>query len=641
MKHFIYILFLLLLCGCEDITPPEKQTIVVTTQAVDISKNSALVKVKVKATPSTAVKEAGVIWGTDEMLETGTDKKSSTDISAEEFSFQISNLNSSTNYYCPAYAIDKFDNSIFNDIKPSQTSNCLLSISIETIDVGYEAGEYRNQIISDIEWSIISDQPWCSPQQSSGHGDVDVIISLEENTSEQERIAILTLSSTEQIPDKTIIVIQKSKGNATFSYKTTAASSFEGGSGTEADPYLVVNTCQLKKLVEDVNNGNSYRDQCFKLMTDIEVTSNEWEPIGAGTDDKGYTFNGPLDGNGRTIKWKLYSNKASYFGFWGMIDYATIKNLNIAAEIKSEYTGNGFAMIGALVGRVGHTYYSQYSIESCIFSGTITAKGSRDLGTYLGGIAGGRWNFNEPTIIIRNCKMTESVKGGISYGGYYIGGIIGWGDGVIDDCNVSGNVTGGKTTCYEQNQVAGSSTGDIIGRDFGNISNCTFSGTVIGGNGTAGDETSGISGSHHTGGIITNCAVTSSALINGGEKGALTPYAHYITGEITGRNHGTIDNYTNNATVNSSGEAFDQQTGGIAGLNYGDIHRSLNTGNINAPDYYPTGGLVGRNINADYATGKVYSCCRNTGRVNGQAASDSNIIGSDQITPCPDNHTKR
>jgi hypothetical protein len=58
----------------------------------------------------------------------------------------------------------------------------------------------------------------------------------------------------------------------------SVASSFDGGSGTESDPYLISNGAQLAKLAQDVNGGNNYSGKYFRLTADIMLNNTEgWE----------------------------------------------------------------------------------------------------------------------------------------------------------------------------------------------------------------------------------------------------------------------------------------------------------------------------------------------------------------------------
>ena len=90
----------------------------------------------------------------------------------------------------------------------------------------------------------------------------------------------------------------------------TVASAFAGGSGTEADPYLIANGEQLARVAEQVNSGaDNFSGKYLKLTADIWLNDvrdkdwktkspNQWTPIG---DETGKAFSGTLDGDGYAV----------------------------------------------------------------------------------------------------------------------------------------------------------------------------------------------------------------------------------------------------------------------------------------------------------------------------------------------------
>ena len=92
---------------------------------------------------------------------------------------------------------------------------------------------------------------------------------------------------------------------------------FLGGSGTEADPYLISNKTHL-------NNVRNYLNANFKLMCDIDFADADFAEGGAFYNNgKGFTpigswtnkFTGTFDGNGFAVK-KLYINTDSDAGLF-------------------------------------------------------------------------------------------------------------------------------------------------------------------------------------------------------------------------------------------------------------------------------------------------------------------------------------
>lgn len=184
-------------------------------------------------------------------------------------------------------------------------------------------------------------------------------------------------------------------------------------------------------------------------------------------------------------------------------------------------------------------------------------------------------------------------------------------DGIIENLNVKGNVT---TT--EEKQC----TGGIAGVNRGTMINCTFQGKVEGKN-----ETGGIVGVNETTGVLRKCT----------SKGRITGY--YYTGGVAGKNFGEIDNCTNSANVNDSGEWVEEDdeintellldistndtklklqsgvdTGGITGFSRGIITRCQNKGIVGYEHTgYNIGGIAGRQ------TGRI-ALCTNSGSVYGR-----------------------
>ena len=119
---------------------------------------------------------------------------------------------------------------------------------------------------------------------------------------------------------------------------------FGGGSGSQSDPYLINNAQHLADLAYMVNERNYYKDQYFRLTTDITLNDNvlkadgtpntsgtfkSWRPIGMYGVFSDYDFMGNFDGGGHTIR-GLYMMDVdrAYQGLFGSIKNAVVKNLN-------------------------------------------------------------------------------------------------------------------------------------------------------------------------------------------------------------------------------------------------------------------------------------------------------------------------
>jgi hypothetical protein len=185
-----------------------------------------------------------------------------------------------------------------------------------------------------------------------------------------------------------------------------AATNFESGTGTAADPYIIKTKKQLENFSTLANLGNTFENKYVKLGADIalndttgwrnwnETTTglNQWNPI--------TNFNGNFDGNGKVISGLYISTTADCQGIFS--NGGSIKNLGLvgfyvkgggnAGSISGCYSTvtNSYA-IGNVkgVGDVGGiSGYSGYGggcmVTNSYFAGTVTGGSNSN----VGGIAG-------------------------------------------------------------------------------------------------------------------------------------------------------------------------------------------------------------------------------------------------------------
>ena len=92
---------------------------------------------------------------------------------------------------------------------------------------------------------------------------------------------------------------------ALVAFGQTAWAQYSGGTGTEADPYLISSKADWNTLSTQVKNGNLYTGKFFKMTADIGTVTT---PIGYTSDGSFYNddvrdnfFEGTFDGNGQLI----------------------------------------------------------------------------------------------------------------------------------------------------------------------------------------------------------------------------------------------------------------------------------------------------------------------------------------------------
>jgi len=374
---------------------------------------------------------------------------------------------------------------------------------------------------------------------------------------------------------------------------TTFAQFSGSGSGTENDPYLILNPIQLNQLRNFLNTEGVY----FKMMANVDLSeyledespSQGWQPVGSSSSA---AFKGILDGNGKTISglWISRSNN-DYVGFFGYTTKATVKNLTIVAN-----TITGKDNVGGVSGYSDNSTFSNVS-----FSGKIQ-------GAYnVGGIIGGSGDYLTMREISANVEVSAS--------GDYVGGLIGKNDAsynlTISGCHVNnskisgnnyvGGACGGNvgnhstsnslSSCYIYADITGKElVGGICGysKNYNhtvNLNDCGFVGNV---NGTTG-----------VGGLVGFIEKKSNnsihdALNNCFAIGSVTATGDY-TGGLIGYDQGNSWNYCNSSNSYFSGTVSGQNyTAGLVGYKKcGSVSNCYTTASVAGAKY--VGGLVGFN----------------------------------------------
>jgi hypothetical protein len=180
-----------------------------------------------------------------------------------------------------------------------------------------------------------------------------------------------------------------------FACNILAYSQFAGGSGTESDPYIILDATHL-------NNVRNFPDSYFRQDDDIDFSKppnnsfSNWMPIGGA--GSSLRFTGHYDGNGKTISnLNIYRGGIPNVGLFGHIGEdgegsTTIKNLGLRTVYVSGGRGTG-----ALVGRV--TGNNNTRIENCyVYQGTVSGDGA------TGGLVGSNNSY------MQNSAAAESFR---------------------------------------------------------------------------------------------------------------------------------------------------------------------------------------------------------------------------------------
>ena len=287
----------------------------------------------------------------------------------------------------------------------------------------------------------------------------------------------------------TTVSTTQSQKRPVLVWNGAAAPSFDSGSGTKEDPYIIASGGQLAYLANLVNDGNSYYAAChYKLGADIvlndtedfsqwvqKAPENEWTPIGYSADDDTHSyFTGTFDGDNHTISGMYIAEENNYSGLFGVVRNGCIKNLCI----KEAYV-QGNSYVGGIAGYFSADTTEISGFENCSFSGVVKAKENN-----AGGVAGYfRADGDGNTPIISQC----CVFGSVSAENGYAGGITGVGEAATGNSKI--------INCFNAATVtAAKNAGGITGNSRCADGNSSIELCYNAGNITATENAGGISG---------------------------------------------------------------------------------------------------------------------------------------------------
>lgn len=284
-------------------------------------------------------------------------------------------------------------------------------------------------------------------------------------TKAEELGVKLTGFSTEKVGTFTATISYQDY-SATFNYSVVAETSdFAGGTGTETDPYLVLDAEQLLKA-----GNNVYQGMHFILGEDITVT------------EKSPLFEGHLDGNGHTI----YVESGSRLYVWHNVVDATIK------DITFNYSGN-VMMIKYALGNV--------LLDNVTTTGSLTTPTANTSAFILG--LGYTWDANyngvdddQPdqadygeitsNITFNNCVNKADIvceDANAVDSGYGFAAFIGQGFNTSADCTYT------FTNCTNEGNLTGINPAVLVGNSYYvnanslqtiNVNNCKNTGVLTG-----------------------------------------------------------------------------------------------------------------------------------------------------------------
>lgn len=356
------------------------------------------------------------------------------------------------------------------------------------------------------------------------------------------------------------------------------ATSFAGGTGTFADPYIIKTGGHLLHMMD-------YPDKYYVLANNINLDNINWKP---------FEFSGTLDGKGFIISNLHIKRNDDYQGLFSSLHpYSVVKNLTIKG-VRIDAADNSF--IGTVAGDAGRG-----EIRGCkvIFVADSFIKGKN----FVGGICG--YDGYETRVChIFDCNVTSQKSDVAIIGNNSVGGIVG--KGICQNSHASVDVLGSTFV------------GGLIGSTEAkkeDISASSFSGSVR--------------GESAVGGIVGHCCAYIISCKSTAEIYVETGYAGGICGRYG--DYYLVDGayiagcYADGTIVPSSGSTV--AMGGITTSQYSTqaalVYHSYSTVMCSSANFDGIG------INADNRIGnyKAYDCC---------AVTDTKVEGSNNQSFCTD-----
>lgn len=252
----------------------------------------------------------------------------------------------------------------------------------------------------------------------------------------------------------------------------------------------VIKTAEQLAWFRDMVNGNdtqtraatpeTFAGKTVMLGADIDLSGQEWEPIGYYPDGNGAMapFKGVFDGKGYTIKnFKISQkhNDSRGAALFGVVGSATIRNLNIS-NANIIYPGSDDFYAAGVAGYGYSTTFENITVSDSFIEGN----------NKIGGIYGHTDNYESNPVIITNCHVSNcTLRSDNEDDGGLVGGLVGVvqneGHNKISKSSVKNCTIFGHNKNSEGKRSNGEFVANIIGNDkiILEITDCEISGNTF------------------------------------------------------------------------------------------------------------------------------------------------------------------
>lgn len=295
---------------------------------------------------------------------------------------------------------------------------------------------------------------------------------------------------------------------------------FEGGDGSESNPYLIATADQLNNMHALDWSTTLKNPYYFRLVADINMEGRTWVPLNYASPFEQYLH---FDGDGHVIKNLKVDGASSYASFFGILN-GSCRNLGLV-NVDVESTSSGAGAFGGYLGIKSPDKSEKTGLlENCFSTGVVS--GTDAVGGLIGNL-GKPFDKNNLSAV-KNCFSTATVTATTEgSGNSRAGGLVGivWDGGILENSYAAGDVFSKTTSGKGAGGLAGWSDDDLVGLVALNskVGNA--------GNGNTG-RISGTMG--QVGGVIgqgQNCWASDDLVLT--KSGTPVPASQLTTGQVT------------------------------------------------------------------------------------------------------------
>ena len=349
-----------------------------------------------------------------------------------------------------------------------------VAVSAQTVDNTYKAGTYRGEAVGYDGGTV---KVTVTLQERDG------VVGIQDISTEQEK-------QTKSYWNKALAVTESIKANngtdnvdavsgATISSKAIInavdealsqakeENVFDGGVGSKANPYLIASRDTFEAFGKKVSEGNDFGGKYIALKNDIDLSGEEWTPIG----DTSHPFAGTFSGKGYgimnlTIGSQDDPSNMAYAGLFGVVtnkaEFYDVTLNNVAIYTKSGKP----AYAGALVANAKVVSVSTEGsvFQNCHATGTISVDTNGQAIIMAGGLLG----FGNQYMTMANCGVDVSLSAVSGAKNCNVGGLVGFASvrALYTNCYALGTVMADSTSSGSNNAAG------LIGGANGMIYNC-------------------------------------------------------------------------------------------------------------------------------------------------------------------------